>query len=178
VVDRSDTTQKVVVDASPLIYLAKLRALVVFQKIGLEPLVPEAVIEETTKPSLIYRHPDAAVIESALDRGELSPVSLTPGEQESVDELAQEVPGMHRGECQVLVVARSRAVPAVLFERRGRSIAKAFGIALIDVVELLFDGTSDNELLEERFRPFAELVDMRLADYEALRERIARRRLV
>lgn len=174
-VDQGDTTH-VVVDASPLIYLAKLRALEVFTQANLAPLIPEAVAEETTRPSLIYRHPDAALIESAIARGEVTVVALTPDERQSADRLAEDLPGMHIGEIQVLVMARSRGICAVVFERRARAIAGALGVGLVDLVELIVEGTSDVSLLEERVRSFAELVNMRLADYEMVRERIAGKR--
>lgn len=165
------------VDASPLIYLAKLDALEVFAKGGYQPIVPEAVVEETTRPALIYRHPDAATIEAAVGRGDLRVVVLAPAEEEIAARLAVQVPGMHPGECHVLSVALARGTPAVMFERRGRSVARAYGVELVDVFELLFDGTPDDGLLDRRVRRFAELIEMRLADLEALRERIARRRL-
>lgn len=168
---------EIVVDASPLIYLAKLDALEAFRIGGYEPLVPEALIEETTRPALVYRHPDAGLIETAVGRGLLRVTALLPPEITFADWLSERVPGLHPGECQVLAVAKERALPAMVFERRGRAIARAHGIGLTDVMEVLFEGTGDNDLLESRVRRFAEMVDMRLADFEALRGRIAERKV-
>src|SRR3990170_1822242 len=160
-VDNRDTTRgNIVVDASPLIYLAKLDALEVFEIGGYRPLVPGSVIDETTRPSLIYRHPDAALIETAVGRGVIRVVALVPGEEQFAMTLSSDVPGMHRGECEVLAVAHGRGIPAVLFERRGRAVARARRVRLLDLIEMLFDGTPEDELLERRVRRFAEQVDM------------------
>ncbi len=165
-----------VMDASPLIYLAKLDALEVFAASNRVAIVPPAVHREVANPPLTYVHPDALVLEEAFRRGAISVTQLTAAESALAEQFAMEVPGMHSGEREVLAVARHRRVSAVLFERRGRRVATALGVGLVDVLELLFDGTEAQQLLEHRVRRFAEMVDMRLADYEALRERVHRRR--
>ncbi|HWH23939.1 MAG TPA: hypothetical protein VNW68_03485 [Candidatus Limnocylindria bacterium] len=176
-VDKGRRKQPVVLDASPLIHLAKLDALGVFEVGSYDPLVPTRVIEEVATPALIYRHPDAMAVEEAARRRALSVIPLAPAEEWTAERLSEQLPGMHMGECQVLAVAVERAIPAVIFERRGRSVAQALGVELIDVIELLFDGTPDPVRLETRIRQLAALVNMRLADFEALRARIEQRRL-
>jgi len=173
----SKASQVVAVDASPLIYLAKLEALDVFRAASLRPLVPRSVFDETAKPALTYRHPDAIRIEEAARSGHLEVVEATPAESKAADTLAGRIPQMHRGECEVLAVASSRAVPAVIHEGRARTIARILGIELLDVAELLFRGTKDDELLEARIRGFGGLVNLRLGDIEALLELVRQRRL-
>jgi predicted nucleic acid-binding protein len=177
VVDKGSRKQQIVLDASPLIYLAKLEALEVFEVGNFEPLVPPHVIDEVATPALIYRHPDAMAIEEAARRGLLSPISLAVAEEHNAHRLSKQLPGMHVGECQVLAVAIERSIPAVIFERRGRSVARALGVELVDVIELVFGGTRDFIRLETRIKQLAALVNMRLADFEALRAKIERRRL-
>ncbi len=171
-----DDGYTIVIDASPLIYLAKLDALDVFAASQRAGIVPPTVHREVANPTLTYAHPDALLLEEAFRRGAISVTPLTVAESALAGRFAVEVPGMHSGEREVLAVARQRRVPAVLFERRARRVAGALGVELVDAVELLFDGTPGQEVLEQRVRRFAEMVDMRLADYEALRERVHRRR--
>jgi hypothetical protein len=64
----------------------------------------------------------------------------------------------------------------VIFERPARRVARAMGIRLLDVVELLFAGTRDVSLLEDRIRRFARLTQMRLTDLELLLLEVERRR--
>jgi predicted nucleic acid-binding protein len=176
VVDNEGSTD-VVVDASPLIYLAKLDALDVFAVTGRVGLVPPTVYTEVAAPALTYVHPDAVTLERATRAGTLTVVDLSERERRGADELRQLVPGIHSGEREVLAVARERKAEAVLFERRGKLVARALGLRLVDLVELLVHGTPDRDLLEGRIDRFASLVNMRRADHEALKARIKGRRL-
>lgn len=173
--DDDDFTRGIVLDAAPLIYLAKLEALDVLEALPVAIATP-SVIEEATRPSMAYRHPDAVLIEQAVSRGDIGQVSLDAGELAEAGAIEQQVAGLHAGECEVLAVARARNLAAVIFERPGRRVARASGIRLVDTVELLFAGTADQTLLERRIRGFARLSEMRLADVEALLARTERRR--
>jgi predicted nucleic acid-binding protein len=166
-----------VIDASPLIYLAKIDAMEVFEQLTLTALVTPAVAEETTRPALLYRHEDAAVMEQALRDGRIEAVELGPVELARADDLSARIPALHRGEREVLAVAAERHMPAVLFERRARHVAKMLGVQLMDIAELLFAGTPDDDQLEARIRHLARLTNMRVADYDAFLDRVKTRRL-
>ncbi len=165
--------QGIVFDASPLIYLAKLDAL---DAMNLPALVPASVVRETTRPAVAYRHRDAIVIESAISAGRLGLVELTAEEEAFASSMSARVTGLHAGECDVLAVAITRSIPAVIFERRAKAVARAFGARLLDLVQVLFEGTRNDDLLEARIRRFGQLVEMRLTDMEALLEAIDARR--
>jgi predicted nucleic acid-binding protein len=164
-------------DASPLIYLAKLDAMDVLENLGIVGAVTPAVAKETTRPAVAYRHRDGLVIEAALEDGRLALLELTPSETGIGSDLSGRIAGMHRGECEVLAVAIERSMSAVIFERRARAVARALGIHLVDVVELLVQGTPDPELLDWRIHRFAELVEMRLKDLELLLKMTGKGRL-
>jgi predicted nucleic acid-binding protein len=166
-----------VIDASPLIYLAKIEAMEVFDRLGLKGIMTPAVVEETTRPALLFRHPDAAVIEAALRAGTIQATDLEASELSAAEALAARIPALHLGECEVLAVAQERRLQAVLFERRARNVARTIGVQLTDVIELLFRGTPDERELETRIRHLARLTKMRLADYDQLLERLEKRRL-
>jgi len=170
-------SQGVVVDASPLIYLAKLGAFDIFRESSLRPLVPRSVFDETAKPALTYRRPDAIRIEEAVRSGDLELVEATFDESKAAEALAARIPQMHRGECEVLAIASARGVPAVIHEGRARTIARILRIDVLDVAELLFRGTPDDDLLEARIRGFGGLVNMRLPNMEALLGLARQRRL-
>jgi predicted nucleic acid-binding protein len=165
----------ILVDASPLIYLAKLEALECFAPAGWEPLVPPAVVAETASAAIAYRFPDALTISGALASGVLGTVDLTGPEQQEADRLAESIKGLGRGECEALAVAGARGSQVVIFERQGRRIARALGIAAVDPVEVLFRGTRDRTLLRRRISHFADMTAMRATDVEALIARIDRR---
>jgi hypothetical protein len=159
-------------DSAPLIYLAKLEALDAFRSAGYRPYAPPAVVAETSRPEVSYRYPAALAIAEAFRSGELAATELDEAELDSAERLASEIPGLGRGECQVLAVARRRGWPALFFERRAAAIARTLGVATIDLVELLFAGTSEPGLLAARIRRFADLVDMRARDRDLLLERV------
>lgn len=159
-------------DSAPLIYLAKLEAVDAFGSAGYRPFAPPAVVAETSRPEVSYRYPDALAIAEAFRSGELIPTERDGSELRAAVRLASDIPGLGRGECQVLAVAHRRGWPALFYERRAAAIGRALGVATIDLVELLFAGTEDAAVLASRVRRFADLVDMRAADRELLLERV------
>lgn len=170
--DERYLTSEVILDARPLIYLAKLEALDALNTAVGVALITPTVLEEVTRPQLAYRHPDAVEIEAAVARGIIALSTLTAGERERASDLAQQVPGFHPGGAEVLAVAIARSIPAVIAERRARRVARSLGATLIDVTELIVAGTPDPVIREDRVVRFAKMVNMRLDDAVELLARI------
>jgi hypothetical protein len=145
-----------VLDAGPLIHLAKLDALDVLD--ADEPaLVPPAVLSEVVRPELAYRYPETALLDGAVRSGLLTPAELETGERELVADLAMRVAGLHAGELEVLAIASSRSIAACLHERAAIRLAAAMDIPVVHVMELLFDGTPDTGMLVRRITDFAKM---------------------
>ncbi len=170
-------TSDLLLDASPLIYLAKLHALDVLAVTATTVHVTPAVLEEMTRPQVAYRHPDAVEIERVVAKGQMAVVMPTASEQEAAMDLERRIPGLGSGKTEVLSIAISRSFTAVIFERRARRVAASLGVKLIDIVELLVAGTPDPTMREERIVRFASLVNMRLEDVVALLARLRSGRL-
>lgn len=173
--DERYLTTDLILDASPLIYLARLEALDVLEVSTGHGYATPAVVEEITRPQVAYRHPDSISLERAIVRGVLRVIEPTAEEQRVARDLATRVNGLHAAEAGVLAVAISRAMPAVIFERRARRVAASLGATVVDVTELLVAGTPDGTLLEDRVMRFARLVDLRLGDAIDLLERVRAR---
>ena len=156
------------VDASPLIYLAKLEALDVFATVGYEPLVTPAVERETSRAGLAYVYPDAALISQGLRTGVLSRTQLTAAEESVARRLGAEAGGLDPGEAEVLAAAATRSLPVLLFERRALRLARSLGVEAWSPVRLLIDGTPDPAARVDRLTRFARLVQMRFEDLERL----------
>jgi predicted nucleic acid-binding protein len=156
------------VDASPLIYLAKLDALDVFAGAGLRPLITPEVERETARTALSYVYTDASLIAEALRSGLLQRTGLTDEEAKVADRLTTEAGGLERGEAEVLAAAAARSLPALLYERRALRLARSLGIKTWSPLRLLVVGTRDNGLQRERALRFARLVEMRFADIETV----------
>ena len=169
-----DSLKRLVVDASPLIYLAKIDALDVFP-LGYPALITEAVRREGVLPQAAYRFSEIAWIDEGIRVGRISVVALRSDEEEAVVDIGRRIPGLGLGERESIAVALARGWSAVLFDRRANRIAQALGVRVVGIVEVLFGRTADGELLERRLRRLASLLDMRIDALEQLLERVKER---
>ncbi|MDQ3407913.1 MAG: hypothetical protein M3472_07170, partial [Chloroflexota bacterium] len=74
-----------------------------------------------------------------------------------------------------MAVAAARGLAVVLHDRRASGIGRAMGIDVVGPLDLLFERTVDDGLLDARVRAFARLVDMRIEVLEQLLERVKER---
>ena len=165
-----------VLDASPLIYLAKLDAFDAVAIAGHTAVVPPSVDAEAARPALAFRYPEIAIIESVRAGGQLLVVALDERERELALDLAGRYGGLHAGELDVLALGQVRGWPVCFHERQAARIAQALGVATVHLVEILFAGTSDLGLLERRIRAFARLTNMTMDNLDALLDLIRERR--
>jgi len=166
-----------VLDASPLVCLAKLEALDVLSVPTHEAVVTPMVLEEVTRPQLAYLHPDAVEIEQAVASGLIEVLELSSDEESEATTVLERNPGLHYRGAEVLSVAISRSMPAAIFERRARRVARMLGADLVDVTELIVAGTPDRALMHDRIVRFARMVNMRFDHVAQLLSRIGSRRL-
>ena len=160
--------RELVIDASPLIYLAKLDALFVLPGSGYAAVVPSSVWDEVARPALSFRFPEIATIEGAAREGWITVASLSRANSDQVEEFAREASGLHRGELECLTLAQDRGSAVCFHERQASRIARTLGIATVHVVELLFDGAPDRRWLDDRVRRFARMTNLTMADLDAL----------
>jgi predicted nucleic acid-binding protein len=165
-----------VLDASPLIYLAKLSALDVFSAAGYRAKVPESVARETTGAGVAYRHPDAAEVTKAIGSGLIEVVQPTEPEVEDARRIQAMAAGLHQGEADVLAIGRARGIPITVTERQAGRFARSLGLQVVGFRQLLFEGTRDLDQLETRLRSLANLTQMRMSDLDQLIAEIDRRR--
>ncbi len=165
-----------VLDASPLIYLAKLDAFDAVAIAGHVAVVPPSVLAEAALPELAFRHPEIAIIERVRIDGHLLVVSPEPAEAELATELAGRYGGLHVGELDVLAMGLVRGWTVCFHERQATRLARALGVATVHLVEVLFAGTPDVDLLAQRIRHFARLTNMTINDLDTLLNLIRGRR--
>ncbi len=158
----------IVLDAGPLIYLAKLDAFDAVATAGHIAIVPASVYAEAARPELAFRHPEVALIEQARDDGLLHVESLDPAEEQVARELGERSAGLHVGELDVLAVGRSRDWPVCLHERQAARLARILGVTTIHLVELLFADTTNADQLGLRIRHFARLTNLAMDDLDIL----------
>jgi hypothetical protein len=171
---RSDTVcyhTFVLVDAGPLMYLAKLDALDVFANSGHEPLITPEIEREAARPGLAYEHPDSLLIAEALRSGVLRRTVLDDGEAEVARRLLGHTGTLKLGEAEVLAAGQSRRIPVLLFERRAIRVAGSLGLERWGSEQLLLAGTRDLDQLRRRLIAFAKLVDRPFANLDHVMNR-------
>lgn len=167
---------ELVLDAGPLIYLAKLDAFDAVEIAGRTAVVPPSVFAEAARPELAFRHPEIATIVRFREEGRLLVPRLDAHENELAADLAGRYGGMHAGELDVLAVGLARGWAACFHERQAARLARALGIATLHLVEVLFAGTPDGDLLERRIRELARLTNLKMNDLDVLLNMIRERR--
>ena len=165
-----------VLDASPLIYVAKLDALDAVVLAGYTAVVPPSVYAEAARPELAFRHPEIAIVERLRDDEQLLVVPLDAAEVELANDLAGRYGGLHSGELDVLALGQARGWTACFHERQATQLARAMGVTTVHLVEVLFAGTPDVDLLERRVRHFARLTNLTMNDLDVLLHLIRERR--
>lgn len=165
-----------VLDASPLIYLAKLDAFDAIAIAGHTAVVPPSLYAEAARPELAFRHPEIASIENVRADGQLLVVAMDAPEKELATELAVRYGGLHAGELDVLALGHARGWTACFHERQAARLARSLGLETIHVIEILFAGTLDPDLLERRIRHLARLTNLTMNDLDVLLNLIRERR--
>lgn len=157
-----------VLDASPLIYLAKLDAFDVLEIAGHFTAVPPSVYAEAARPELAFRHPEVAIVERARIDGRIVIAELDDTERQLAADLADRYGGLHAGELDVLALGQVRGWSVCFHERQATRLAGALGVASVHLIELLVGGTPDGGVLERRVREFARMTNLTMTDLDAL----------
>jgi len=165
-----------VLDASPLIYLAKLDAFDAVSIAGHLAVVPLTVYAEAARPELAFRHSEIATITRMREDGYLLILPLEETEQQFAAELADRYGGLHAGELDVVALGKMRGWTVCFHERQAARLARALGVASIHLVEVLFAGTPDLDLLDQRIRQFARLTNLTMNELDVLLNLIRERR--
>lgn len=130
----SGVARKVVLDATPLIYLAKTGLLPRFKDLPCEMLVPRGVVREVVDRGKEKGEPDAEVVGKALSDGVLRAREVSdPGFLKVLAAIRQ----MHPAEGEVLALAKEVGGVAVVDDRFARDVARAHGISFAGTAFLL-----------------------------------------
>jgi len=114
-----------VLNSSPLIYLAKVGLLDLLGSLSEAKVIPRSVFDEVVVKGKEKGASDALVVETVVDRGVIE--VRTVQDMESLQDLL-EVPGLHKADAEVLSLARELKGTAVVDDEKARSVADASGI--------------------------------------------------
>lgn len=128
----------VIVDASPLIVLAKIRRLEVlrdlYKQVGIGPAVKREVLDQGK--AIAAR--GVELVEKALEDGSIQPVQLNSEERKLAHHIIH-TSRMAEGEAESLALAHSRKAMIVLDDREARDYAAAKGEKFTGTAGLLLE---------------------------------------
>ena len=120
-----------VLDATPLIHLAKIGKLGLVSRVC-DPVIVEGVYEETR----LGGHPDALIIEDLVSQGFIRVYKVK--DNAFVDALLR-FPGVHRGEAETLAASKLLGGLAVVDDAEARAVAAVYGVKVASgTIFLLF----------------------------------------
>ncbi|MBP1922156.1 putative nucleic acid-binding protein [Halorubrum alkaliphilum] len=140
-----------VLDATPLIYLAKAEQLDIIETLDEPRVVPKAVHHEVVTAGVERGYDDARRIERAVEADLLDIVTVDLDESAVADRL-QRHPGLSDADVAVLACADARDAVAVMDESAGRSAAEVEGIETRGTAYLVLSAVKRGAMTPERGR--------------------------
>jgi len=141
--------ERVVINSSPLIWLAKINRLSLLKALFGEVIIPRKVYTETT----LEQSADSILIGKAVEEGW---IKVLEEEAKEAKTLA-EVSNIHLGEAEAILLARRLGVELIIDEREASTTAQVFGVRPIGTVAVLLLALANNQLT---FSEFKECLDL------------------
>ncbi len=139
----------IVSNSTVLIYLAKIGKLILLKKLSTKVLIPAEVFKEVVTRGKENQHPDAFVIEAAVEEGWIEVKEI-----EAIRELEEF--GIDHGEAQAISLAKSLDVPVLLDQTHARTAAKALGLKPRGTIFVLFAALQKKLLTYEEYADLLE----------------------
>lgn len=128
----------VVVNSTPLLYLAKIGKLrKIIEHFGLI-VIPEAVYDETVRRGMMLGKPEAQVINESIKDGRIK--------VEKVKKILGEIKGLHRGEVEALSLAKERRDEIIIDDKSAYEYAKILRIKALRSIRVMLTLMKDKEL--------------------------------
>lgn len=156
--------------------LARLNALGLlsrsYGRVGLTASVYTEVVTQGKEKGI----PDALLVESAIENGDLLVLPLTTAEHRLAGTFAARLRGLSRTDCETLACAKTRALTLLIEDRRARNAARAQGVPYLTIQVLplysLVNGKVSVSECEQWVLKIGQAMQTDLAVVEALRTAI------
>jgi len=154
--------RKIVSNATPLIYLAKVRKLDLLEGLYEQVLIPEEVEKEVVEEGKRIGQKDAFLIEKKISDGWIN--------VHKVNELVEISIKLEKGEVAALTLAKELGVKEVLIdESLARSASEIIGLIPRGTIFVLLEALKINKI---DFDEFMEILDKLLKEGFRLREEV------
>ena len=119
----------VVINAGPVIWLAKIGRLDLLQKLYGEVSIPKEVYVESVERGLEHGFRDALIIKEASDKGWIKIVELSKGQSSIRDRIIHHLKELDAGEVEAIVYAKDAGADLILLDdSTARSFAESWGL--------------------------------------------------
>jgi predicted nucleic acid-binding protein len=174
---------RIVADATPIVYLAKIGKLDLLRQLYEGVIVPPKIRKEL----FAGKHPEVPVVEEAFDVGWLEGRALNQSAKNFLSRQLRNAPGLHQGESQAIALSYDGHLPLIIDEddKTGRRIARVWGVEVKGTLRVILEAYEarliEHEearklfraLLGEQFRVSAGVYERALALLEKAKERKA-----
>jgi len=127
---------KIVSNATPLIYLAKADKLYLLEATINEVFIPNAVFKEVVEAGKRLGEKDAYRVEKAISQGWLV--------VQAVKNMFSLEVSLHPGEIEVISLAREKGIKTVLMDdAKGRSVAELGGLKLVGTLWIILQAVKN-----------------------------------
>ncbi len=167
-----------VLNATPLIYLARAGGLGILKGLRTSLYIPRAVYEEVVIQGRKNAKPGAGLVDQYVTERVITVRNVADARMISSLVPAEGMKSpLHRGEAEVIVLARELDCPAIIDEQAGRNVARLHGIEVHGTVYLLaLAFKAGNLSRDEMLRLFKAMVAegwrISLEDYNAIMEEL------
>ena len=128
----------VIINSTPLIYLAKIGKLRrVVEHFG-QVVIPEVVYEETVQKGMTLGKPEASIINELISDGRIK--------IEKVEKILGEIRGLHTGEVEALSLAKGRNDELIVDDKAAYEYAKILRIKVLRSVKVMLNLTRNKKL--------------------------------
>jgi len=120
---------RVVANAGPVIWLAKIGRLELLRKLYEEVSIPKEVYLESVEKGLEHGFRDALIIKEASDKGWIKIVELSQAQSTIRDRITHQLKELDAGEIEVIVYAKDTGADLILLDdSTARSFAESWGL--------------------------------------------------
>ena len=151
----------IVVNASPLIALSRIRRLGLLHDLYGEVLIGPLVKAETIDAGKAARALGVEQLDAALERGWLRTVPLTSGERRLRQRLTRRS-RLDKGEAESIALASERGLRLIVDDKEARSVAAAIGVGHLGIASALLEARLrqclDLSVLETTLRDLSRIL--------------------
>lgn len=147
-------TLKVVSNASPLIYAAKIGFLEAMEKLYGKILIPPAVYIEVVEEGAKKKAADSLVIKEAVTKGYLQVVQLNEGAK-AEGKVLTKTQDISLGEAEAIALAKQVKAQLLIIDERGGTVAaRVWGIKTIGLLGIIIEAMYQEVITFEELKTY------------------------